>query len=149
VREEICRRTIVECMDMQGLANFVPDIKYVKYISGAASAGTRLIYVPSHGGYPSVRFAWKHQTKYTNIRDSCWSVASAKFVCVMATSTPYREDPLPSYLENTKSTAYRWQQDITDSTAHPSVLGDNTTTQDDITQGTTSHTHLLLQLSSF
>lgn len=41
-------------------------------------------------------------------------------------STPFRDDPLPSYLENTKSTAYRWNHDLTDSTAHPSV-GDNTT----------------------
>lgn len=49
-------------------------------------------------------------------------------------STPYREDPLPSYLENTKSTAYRWQQDMTDSTAHPSV-GDNTTRENEIQKG--------------
>lgn len=49
-------------------------------------------------------------------------------------STPYREDPLPSYLENTKSTAYKWHQDMTDSTAHPSV-GDNTTRENDITKG--------------
>jgi hypothetical protein len=49
-------------------------------------------------------------------------------------STPYREDPLPSYLENTKSTAYKWQQDMTDSTAHPSV-GDNTTRENDFQNG--------------
>jgi hypothetical protein len=49
-------------------------------------------------------------------------------------STPLREDPLPSYLENTKSTAYRWQQDITDSTAHPSI-GDNTTREHDPPKG--------------
>jgi hypothetical protein len=48
-------------------------------------------------------------------------------------STPLREDPLPSYLENTKSTAYRWHQDMTDSTAHPSI--DDTTTHDEITKG--------------
>jgi hypothetical protein len=47
-------------------------------------------------------------------------------------STPFREDPLPSYLENTKSTAYRWQQDMTDSTAHPSILDDTTTRENDI-----------------
>ena len=49
-------------------------------------------------------------------------------------STPFREDPLPSYLENTKSTTYRWQQDTTDSTTHPSV-GDNTTREDEIDKG--------------
>ena len=45
-----------------------------------------------------------------------------------------REDVLPSYLENTKSTAYRWPQDTTESTAHPSV-GDNTTHDQDISKG--------------
>jgi hypothetical protein len=49
-------------------------------------------------------------------------------------STPYREDPLPSYLENTKSTAYKWQQDTTDSTAHPS-MGDNTTRENEVAEG--------------
>ena len=48
-------------------------------------------------------------------------------------STPFRDDPLPSYLENTKSTAYRWQQDdMTDSTAHPSVGGGDTTRDHEI-----------------
>jgi hypothetical protein len=49
-------------------------------------------------------------------------------------STPYRDndnDPMPSYLENTKSTAYKWDRDLTDSTAHPSI-GDNTTREHDI-----------------
>jgi hypothetical protein len=41
-------------------------------------------------------------------------------------STPFRTDPLPSYLENTKSTAYRWNHDNTESTTHPSVDDDTT-----------------------
>jgi hypothetical protein len=68
-------------------------------------------------------------------------ISTTTSITTTTMSTPFRDDPLPSYLENTKSTAYRWQHDLTDSTAHPSVGGDNTTR--DITNTRTPHNPLL------